>query len=293
MKLFTPAILLLAFSLYVPCFPQQFVTENKLWSNEKNGTEYTGESWHSNFIRFEGDTLIGETLYKKVLRSDDSLMSAWYVTGFIRETDTASVYYRPVRSGKERLLYDFGVVEGDSIYIADTGYEYLYVDSIRYLPFGIYNEIRRYIFLTACTYYSFAWIEGVGGRNGVLFTPQEFCTVGEENFLVCFFENDSLKFFNSYFSSCFPSGSILKTGHNNISPPLKIIYDRDAVFINFDSPAPSLINLTLFDQTGRVILTEKSGSNSIRLEMKKYNPGIYIYFVTTHDGVFSGKICLN
>ena len=120
--------------LYASVYSQSLVAENKIWSNVRHGTEY-GYDYDSHYIKFLGDTLISETLYKKVYRSNDSLMTNWSFEGSIRETDTGSVFYIPRNSVDESLLYDFGVKEGDSIVYEVDPNRYLYIDSIRTIPF--------------------------------------------------------------------------------------------------------------------------------------------------------------
>lgn len=105
--------------------------ENSLWSNVRHGTEY-GYDFESYYIKFEGETVISDVPFKKVFRSNDSLMTNWYFIGSIRETDSGSVYYVSGSSDIERLLYDFGVEEGDSIKVQDEAKEYLHIDSIRF-----------------------------------------------------------------------------------------------------------------------------------------------------------------
>ncbi len=127
-----------------------------------HGTEY-GSPIESYYIRIADDTLISEQLYKKVYRSNDSLHVHWFLEGFIRETDTGTVYYLKDEDGIESLLYDFGIDEHDSIQLPDGVDWYLYVDSVRIKPFGIYDEMRKHIFLS--DYHSHncqTWIAGVG-----------------------------------------------------------------------------------------------------------------------------------
>ena len=77
-------------SLYNSCFinSQSLFIEDKLWSNTSIGTS-DGSEHQSYWVKFQGDTLINNLEYKKVMRSDDSLHSNWDVKGFIRE-DVAS-----------------------------------------------------------------------------------------------------------------------------------------------------------------------------------------------------------
>lgn len=277
---------------YTSVYSQSLVMENKIWSNVRHPTEY-GYDFDSHYIKFLGDTIISENLYKKVYRSNDSLMIDWFFEGSIRETDTGSVYYIPMSSEEENLLYDFGVKEGDSTEINGDPYRYLYSDSIRIKPFGIYNELRKYIYLSDGYHNVETWIEGVGSRHGILLFPKEFLLVGEVFNLVCFYENDSLKFHNDYYSSCFPSGKYsliertISNPHVSISN-LKDVLIFDLKMINYESV------FRLVDLSGRTLWTQKIPHESIiSLDKSKYENGIYIFVIQSANSYHCGKIIMN
>ena len=179
---------------YISAHSQSLVTENKIWSNVQHQTEY-GYDYNSYYIKIKDDTLIANTVYQKVYRSNDSLMNIWTFYGSIRQTDTASIYYIPPNSEVAMLLYDFGVKEGDSIAYDNNSDKYLYIDSIRNIPYGTFNELRNIFYLsTGEGHNSEIWVEGIGSQHGILLFPEEFLVVGEVFNLVCFYQNDSLKF---------------------------------------------------------------------------------------------------
>ena len=81
-------------------YSQSFISETKLWSNVVHGTEY-GSSFESFYIKMNGDSSISDHTYSKVYRSDDSLQLQWILEGFVRETDSGSVFYLPRESSIE------------------------------------------------------------------------------------------------------------------------------------------------------------------------------------------------
>jgi hypothetical protein len=189
----------------ITCFCQSFISENKLWSYVAHGSEY-GSPYRSYYVKISGDSLVKDIAYKKLLKSTDENHDNWFFRGLIRETDTGTVYFLEVGEESERTLFDFGVDEGDSIRIG--GYQsYLYVDSIRYKPFGIYNEHRKRIYLSS-TYTGTvgSWIEGMGSVYGLPLDPDFYGSVGEYRSILCYHENDSLKYVSNTFQTCYKTG---------------------------------------------------------------------------------------
>ncbi len=270
------------------------INENKYWSNVRHGTEFGGD-YESFYIKFMGDTVISETLYKKVYRSNDSLMSNWLFEGSIRETDTGSVHYLPKNSSTEVLLLDYGVKEGDSIDINIDYVEYLFVDSIRIKAFGIHNEFRKHIFLSLDHIYnSDVWIDGVGSLHGILFHPSKLGLVGEVNNLVCFFENDSLKYHQEFYSSCFPYGKYLAIQNPLVNHKIEILNQRDVVIVYFEQLGLTNFFFRLIDINGRVVIFEDIIEKEfLSINKNQLESGIYIYTIQNKNIFFSGKIYIN
>ena len=92
----------------------------------------SGNEYRSYWIKFEGDTIINDLEYKKVLQADDSIHSDWYINGFIREeVANQKVYLYDKYRDENMLLYDFSLETGDSILTGD-GVFFAKVDSVIY-----------------------------------------------------------------------------------------------------------------------------------------------------------------
>ncbi|GEM_PF-2502172 len=79
------------------------------------------------------------------MKSDDELHAKWTFNGCIREEqDTKRVYIFNKFTGKDMLLYDFGLETGDSIPI-DNGQLFAKVTKVNYAPFGNSTVIRKQI----------------------------------------------------------------------------------------------------------------------------------------------------
>ena len=89
----TLSVIFLSLICLFTCKAQVLVSESKLWSTVESGTDNPeSENYHSYWIKFEGDSIINQTLYKKMYRADDSLHTLWTSYGFMREDSSKKVY---------------------------------------------------------------------------------------------------------------------------------------------------------------------------------------------------------
>lgn len=193
MKKLHLVMILILFSII--CNSQSLVRENKLWSNTEIGSE-VGSECKSYWIKFQEDTLINNTTYKKILRSDDYNHENWYADGFIREDSTQKVYTYHPEVNEEFLLYDFSLEKNDTFFYTSP-YDYWIVDSVVYEPFGNSEDTVKQIHIGDAI-----WIEGIGSNQGIF---ELFVPTGAYTNLVCYFENDELVYHNPKFDKCFPS----------------------------------------------------------------------------------------
>ena len=200
-------LLITCFSLAAfPGFCQSFISEGKLWSDVAYGTEY-GHPYRSSYVKFAGDSTLNDLIYKKVYRSRSEAQRGWTFEGLIRETDTGTVYYRHHSDTVDNLLYDFGVEENEGIQSVDFEDITYYIDSIRLKPFGEYMEMRKHFYISRNHRYNCeTWVEGVGSLRGVLSDLSFLEMVGEGRNLVCFSENDTLKYIDNPCNTCFKKG---------------------------------------------------------------------------------------
>lgn len=225
-------------------------------------------------IKFEGDTLVNDTLYKKVWQSKDSLKTKWGHLGFVREVADSGLYYRN-SEGIEWMMYKYNLKLGELFDVKQNGFTIATItankiDSV--LINGIYK--KRYSFS-----YSFGgavsdnWIEGIGSMYGILY-PNYIGVTGGTNRLLCSYNNDVLMYKNSDYSNCFynPETSIQKVldGKNNLT-----IYpnpSRDILNIKVKQES----NVFIFNANGISIENINIPSLSeFQLNVKNYPKGIY------------------
>ena len=277
-----------------PIVSQSFINETKLWSNVKYGTEY-GHPYESFYIKMIGDTTITDVQYTKVHRSNDSLHLNWTLEGFIRETDTGTVYYREYDEVFETLLYDYGVVLNDSIEVIGGAVNYFYVDSIIFKPYGLFNETRKYIYLTDDhKVFHERWIEGIGSIYGVLSDLSYIGSVGEYRALLCFSENDSLKYLSGYFNTCFKTGIHTLSGSQPYLRKIEVKQSREELTFKVGTSSSYQTHIRIFDLNGRLLLSKKySSRDSFTLSTSEFKKGMYIYLIRNLSFIKSGKFIVD
>ena len=296
-------LLLLIISLNYGGYSQTLVKENKLWSNTLIGSEHGG-TYNSYYIKFYNDTIINDLTYKKIWRSNDSLQNNWFQHGYIREDSTKKVYKYNQQYQKDELLYDFGVEVGDSIkvtYIADSSsFFYIYANNITFIKLeNTIDSVRTICFYNLPyiidDYPTVIWIETVGGTKGVIYGGLPYILlVGAYLDLVCYYENDTLKYHNTGFTTCFPTGfpesineeiknnNIIKTSCNNM-------------LLSFDFGSLNTNNslLQIYKLNGVLILEKKlTGDKTMQIPCNTFMNGIYLYRFVNNKTAISDKFLI-
>ncbi len=275
-------------------FSQSFISETKLWSNYVHGTEY-GSPYESFYIMMTIDSVSLGSTYGKVYRDNDSLQSNWFVDGYIRETDTGTIFYRGKDELAESLLYNFGVREKDSILalVIDEYNFYLYVDSIKIKPFGIYNEHRKHIYLSRnrkinCD----VWVEGVGSKiGGVLMDLPSYFLTGEGRGLLCFSENDSLKY--KSMNTCFLTGYYMINEVNETSDQFNVINSAGELIISQNGTQIVDFLIKIYDMNGRQLFTKEISERDIfSMNSSQLSNGMYIFLIQGGKFFKSGKFMI-
>jgi hypothetical protein len=175
------------------------VDANKVWNNLILWAD--GISSNNYTVKFTSDTVINSLHYKKVLQIGFDEAPVQY----IREDSTKKVFYKEVPDSADKLLYDFNIGLHDTFtintmpaypvkLIADT------IDSV-----NISGKLRKRIYLSwvQTNTNSDTWIEGIGSLRGVLTTFNLGLVNSQNDVLLCFTENDTLKYINPEFNACY------------------------------------------------------------------------------------------
>lgn len=271
---------------------QTFVKENRLWSNTFKGSD----GWCPNksyYIKFAGDTIINDYEYKKVWRCNDSLQNSWYTDGYIREDTLRRVYLRTdnweynLYDSVEILVYDFGLEVGDSVYASGIE-DYVYVDSISEYVYNNTKDTSRMLYINNWI----SIIENIGSFGGTLFGFNMIGVLGGSWGLVCYFENDTLKYHNDNFLTCFPEGYVDEIQEIDKKEIIlhPFISGNNLIFEFQEIPKYNSI-IQIFSCLGSLVY-EKQFSNCpfLKIPTNEFQKGIYIYRLEIDKNILSGKV---
>jgi hypothetical protein len=292
MKKIIPTIIILFFTFSVKGQGYHpLVDTNKVWhqliSVWAGSMNWDLQLW---LYKINDDSVYQSKNYKILWSKQDTNSQAWLVEGLIREDSTHKVYFKSNLNATEKLYYDFGMSVGDSIELPLQPGSYSKLDSIVQTPFG--NGFRnKFVFYGDYD----TWIEGMGSIEGLLF-PFTIAYVGGGFQLLCYWENDTLKYIDNYFNDCYfgngPYNGISDLVKNEITlspnPTTSSITLRlpqlegDAEVWVFNSLGEQVIKLKVCKA---VTSDELRVTSEVKIDVAKLQPGLY--FVKTNN--FSGK----
>jgi|BioPla2DNA2_1021312.scaffolds.fasta_scaffold10539_2 hypothetical protein len=183
------------------------VNETNNWSvlSVGFGTFLKVSSVQTNHYRFEGDTIIQSTDYKKILSSTDPIDQTWETIGFIREdTIQKKVWMRDLEN-QEGLVYDFDLSPEEEITLYNPffreaiTYKVSEIDSIL-----IQTEYRKTFVLTTDDGWEEKWIEGIGSEFGIV-NSNILNIPGGRRELLCFSDHN-IQYVNPKFETCHKTG---------------------------------------------------------------------------------------
>lgn len=275
---------------------QPLVDTNKIWSHVvcMYNENFELVNCSTDYTKFTEDTLIDGYLYKKVMRSYDSIMMTWTNNGYIREDIiNKKIFYKPSIEINEKLLYDFNVNIGDSIcvYPQPENCEPFIVDSIDTI--FIAGKLRKRIIPEFHLNYTAVWIEGFGSLLGVLQSGY-YNYFGALHSLLCYIDNDTIKFVNPDFNTCYYHPLIIND------------FEKSKNFSIFSNPVtnesvikfykPDYKYLVIYDIYGKKIkefLIDKS-MDHIKIRNADFASGIYlIKLITDYNNMETGKFIVN
>jgi len=264
------------------------VEEGKVWSTYHQIGILPYSDRFSDFNKFEGDTVIGCMIYKKVWKTTDTNLVAWVPYGQIRETDF-KVYYMTPGSDIEYLIYDFMANTGDTIYLRDLYTPYV-LDSIGMTTL-LNGEMRPIYYYSSALDPGFieTWIEGVGSSFGIL-NGGFFGLVGDNPKMLCFTENGILKYQDPYFKSCYIITAINNPERNEFT---LFPNPTSGVFtIQFRDQQTVPLVMEFRDLTGKAVKTVnlQPGVNPVTIQAPS-SGGMYFFRLLNAGTIMSsGKI---
>lgn len=257
-----PLIIAMLCQFYFLSFGQvseYLVDTNKMWSN----LWFTADGgpppqmFITDYIRFGGDTTIGQHSYKHIYRCYDSTLMGWYVIGSIREDSMHRVYFIKSQDTVERMLYDFSIEIGDTVnfYNYEFGaYSWNFIVTIIDSVFIYDRYIKR--FRETTSPWAIVWLEGIGDLSGVLYIAGNQ-TMGAARTLLCYYDHGILKYSKPgypAYNQCYITNSY--PGIQNPEVPEPRIYPNpfsSVAIIEYNLPQPSTVHIDIYNQLGKLV----------------------------------------
>ena len=264
-------------------FAQRMTAEGNQWGVYEPPTFSPNSS--TRLFRIEGDTLMGDFLYKTIYTTRDTSGSNWNRSNnFIREDSTGKVFLK-VGGDDEFLLYDFSLEVNDTIPF-NLGFNdvcELVVYSIDTILLSN-GEERRKLNLGNQFFGENSgdfWIEGIGSSRGPLFNM--YCYTDQNFILLCYQENDEI-LYSSKFGECF----ITQTS-NLLPSDIKIFPNPFNETLNINHGVTKLESFKIIDLMSRVVFESAFESQSYQLN--SLAEGTYIILLKDTSGnVYSDKL---
>ncbi len=272
-----------------------------LLSSLSNGqsTAFPNETGEWTFLCYEWDDILNYDSYEL---SGDSLYNGLQYQiinseGLIR-TDSDEVFFIPSGSLNELLLYDFGLVVGDTFFIDEyhqNDYDYIIVEQIDSIT--TFDGVLRKVFHFSD---GNSWIEGIGTSKGSVTFPWYFVSLSGECNLLCFSTGeeyilrDTISFETDYYETIYYSCNGLITNTKEIfdESPIEVFPNPFSTELRVQTNSNEEISrLMLYDIHARLVGSVKQ-DEQLRIE-KDLAPGIYILEIRTDSQTFIKRLIKN
>jgi hypothetical protein len=270
------------------------------------------------YIYFDGDSIVGGNAYKKVFSCDDKLHENIRYEGLMREQDEKT-YLILKNSETEYLLYDFSLEEGSNFEYQDPWQQFLdseyIVSTILYVKKVDLVEIngiqKKRIQLTSTLPYDdnvyATWIESIGSLTGLFYPHGDMRPLNSiVETLLCYLQDNELVYKYPTLSKCYYDnvediiykGGVFYEKENTTTVEFKItngftIYPNpvnNVLIISSSNDAVSFIKIT--DVLGKLVYTKHLGAEKeYHIDMRPFIFGLYFLHVYDVNGrAFTFKI---
>ena len=239
-------------------------------------------------MKFGGDTIIGLHQYKKIIIDKDSSWFGIYFFEAARE-DTISKQIFFHTGNAEYLVYDFSLQQGDTFVTNISGcYIQMVVDSVSTLTL-INGEVRKIMYLNQDQ-----WIEGIGSLVGIYYAGIINCINDVYTQLICFTENDTLKYMNNFYQSCYYNTTSLGEVENENIFIAKPNPFSDYTTITINQPSHGTTTVNIYNSFGERTKQYKNVSGKeLKIEKGDLQSGMYFIQLLNDDKEISrGKIVI-
>ncbi len=289
------------------CFPQgqnvSILDPSLKWNI---GTHCVNESplnpydkWSTSFLHTEGDTLMNEKQYKRLVSCADSLCTKESLKSYIRE-EAGKVFL--ANKTEEILQFDFNLQKGDTMIMlllkrgdVITQY-YIRIDSVKSLLWPDQKErIAQYV--TVFDYYGSklggqsitdVFVKGIGSLKFGLEYPRLFVTGDAwcNPALLCFYSGESLIYSDPKINNCYLSSGVQQFQQQ---PNLVQVFTNNHEMLQIQLTEAKAGKLFVFDIKGKLILGQVVNQSVTQFCLP--STGIYLYRFESDKGeIQTGKI---
>ena len=238
------------------------------------------------YFYFDGDSVIGEKSYKKVISCDDKLHENRKVKGLIRE-ENQKTYFMPSYFDEEILLYDFSLEE-------NMYFEYnlipespeltltLYVSAVDSVDINGLMKKRIQIKLIPDGEIIDTWIEELGSLNGILEPCYNYYYVGAFEHLLCYFQDDELIYKHPNYSECYYNTVSIQEVLNK--PKISVSPNPVDNQIIINAPEQIISRIEIFNSSGKKIYSQLHGNS---IDVTSFSQGFYLLKIYETNGQVS------
>lgn len=258
------------------------------------------DKWTTSFFHTEGDTLMNEKHYKKLVSCADSLCGKQSQKSYIRE-ESRQVFL--ANKTEELIQFDFNLLQGDTMimdFLLDIRRDirlYIRIDSVKSIVLQDQKErIAQYV--TVFDYYkgrlhdysiNDILVEGIGSlKFGLEYPITLFITADQvcSPALLCFYTGEGLIYANPKINSCYLSTGLLQLPQQ---PELVQVSASNLGMLEIQLIEAKAGKLFVFDLNGKLILGQAVNSSVTQFCLS--SSAVYLYRFESDKGkVQTGKV---
>lgn len=257
------------------------------------------DKWSTSFLHTEGDTLMNEKHYKKLVSCADSLCGKKSLKSYIRE-EAGQVFL--ANKTEEHIRFDFNLQKGDTMivdFLQDVNRNvrlYIRIDSVKSMV--LQDQKRRIAqYITVFDYYNSklggmsindVFVEGIGSLRfgleypiGLFITGDQWCSPA----LLCFYYGEGLIFSNPEINNCYLSTGLLQLQQSKIVQVFANAYGM----LEIQLTKANAGKLFVYDLNGKQIFGQAVNHSGTQFCLP--SSGIYLYRFESDKGeIQTGKV---
>jgi len=254
------------------------------------GVGGTWATYHTNIYIVEGDTFFNNFNYQ--------IISPGFVadSAFVRRDSTGKVFLYDLELQSDRMIYDYGLIQGDTLRLYRPTYSLGNEDTIKFVVDSTdsvtLGKVRKRMYMRCVTGYYCDWftndiiIEGIGTLNSHFLSPYsyEFIFIPGDAFNLLYFEENGITY--NFSSGC-------TVGVSEISADEIKVYPNPAneeIKITLQNTNHRIESVAMYEVTGKVVSSNNTpqppsrGDSSALIDVSGLTKGLYFLHVEMSNG---------